>query len=79
MSTCRSCGASIEWVTLPSGKRMPVDVLPDDAGYVAIDWDDAGRHTAVVLTEEQIAGYLAPLYVSHFQTCKDANDWRRPR
>lgn len=27
-TTCKSCGAVIRWITMPSGKSMPVDYEP---------------------------------------------------
>jgi hypothetical protein len=32
MTTCRSCGAKVEWVETANGKKMPMDLEPDAEG-----------------------------------------------
>lgn len=72
---CRSCGASVYWVLTGSGALMPVDVDPVDGGNV--------RFVAQDLVE--VVGPLEaelgdrPLFVSHFATCPNADEHRRPR
>ncbi len=57
---CRSCGALIYWVTMPSGKKMPVN---------------RGRESRVVFQEGEWR--VLGSYVSHFATCKQADQWRK--
>jgi hypothetical protein len=79
--TCRSCGRPIRWVQLPSGKRMPLDALPpvDGRGNVFVHSD--GRR-GLVLKEREIAeqppAVRKRLYLSHFASCAQADQHRRP-
>jgi len=59
---CRSCGGLIYWVTMASGKRMPVD---RGGQKRVVDVDGTWR----VMTA----------FRSHFESCKDADQHRRPR
>ena len=66
-SVCRSCGAPIEWATVvKSGKAMPFD---DPIVAVATK-----RHSETGEAIEVVDTSVTP---SHFQTCKDAEAWRR--
>jgi hypothetical protein len=72
---CRSCGASILWVALTSGKRMPLDAEPHSDGNVALM--PAG---AMVLTAELIElgkKIGSKRYQSHFATCPNASQHRK--
>ena len=63
--SCRSCGASILWVETSTGKKMPLDFEPERRFVI-----------------EASGGMLATLrntYVSHFATCKFADQHRKPR
>lgn len=75
-STCKSCGAAIRWVTMPSGKRMPLDAAPHPDGHIAIHSD--GLRAAVLSTIE-LAEYRGrvDLYRSHFATCPQADRHRK--
>lgn len=64
-STCKSCGAQILWITtVTNGKRMPLD-YPGERRFVigAADMTAAMRET----------------YVSHFATCPQRDEHRKPR
>lgn len=67
--TCRSCGAAITWAEMTSGKRMPFD----------------GRELVPVKTEGSMLGGRVVEHIdsdinkSHFATCPDAENHRRPR
>lgn len=78
MSSCRSCGAEILWITMEdSGKKMPIDVVPDDAnGTVVILGGTKGR----VCTRSELVHYAAcgrRFYRSHFATCPNAREHRK--
>jgi len=60
---CTTCKAPIYWVTLESGKRMPVDRGADLR--VVVDTEGVGRVTRC--------------YKSHFASCAQASAHRRPR
>lgn len=74
MTHCRSCGASIIWATTEHGVgRMPVDVEPVAGGNLELD--ELAGHTAVrVVTPEPDV----ERYVSHFATCPQSAEWRKP-
>jgi len=81
MSVCRSCHAPVLWVVTQAGKRMPLDAAPTDAGNV-IRYGDAAR----VLTADEVAARRSPrhvdpgpLYVSHFTSCPNAAQHRKPK
>lgn len=78
---CRSCGARIVWCFTSKGNRMPVDAEKTDAGNLQYTGERdkgmavvraVGRTTARILRERGEA-----LYVSHFATCRDRDDWRK--
>jgi len=64
--TCRSCGASIEWAELTSGKRHPFDrpIRPASVQGAII----GGRVVEEVDTS---------VSSTHFATCPDSKDWQR--
>lgn len=66
--TCRSCGASVEWAELTSGKRHPFD-----GEIVAV------RTQGSVIEGRVIEFVDTDVTPSHFQTCPDAEKWRRKR
>jgi hypothetical protein len=69
--TCRSCGAPIYWVVMfPSGKRMPIDVKPV-AGLLTVEIGEPD--TGHVWNADE------PLYRSHFSSCPNAAQHRKPR
>ena len=78
MSTCRSCGAKIEWKTLQSGKNHPVD--PD-----LVSVEDCEKGDKLVLEDGKVLVVTAEDerdiegYVSHFSTCPDADKWRKSK
>jgi hypothetical protein len=72
-ASCDDCQARIVYITMPTGRRVPVDPIPNDEGTVC------GR-----LIGTQLHGYVISKdhpwekpytrYVAHFATCSD-----RPR
>lgn len=71
-SFCRSCKAPVNWYKTTAGKNMPIDPDPHPDGNVRID---------VVSNVAQVVpkGSHHVLYRSHFATCPDAGQHRRPR
>lgn len=67
---CRSCGAAVRWVLTSTGKRMPLDLDPQENGNITLD--ESGM-ASVGKTGE------GPRYVSHFASCPQAKNWRRAR
>jgi hypothetical protein len=78
VSACRSCGASVTWVVLPSGKRMPLDaVSTDDGTHVMSGAYAPGEPHAVPV--DLLTPASTPRFKSHFATCPDSKEWRKPR
>ena len=69
-STCSSCHAPIIWCVTNTGKRMPLDAKPE---------------RRFVLSNGELGSNAAPLassadtYVSHFATCPQSAEHRKPR
>lgn len=65
---CRSCRKRIFWIRTAGNKLMPVDCSVRGA-------------REPVPSQTGIAGHqgIEGLGVSHFATCKDANQWRKPK
>jgi hypothetical protein len=68
---CRSCNAVIEWHKTPAGKNIPLDPDPHPQGNLT--FDDALR---VVYMRP---GSKPKMYRSHFATCPNAAQHRKPR
>ena len=76
MSTCRGCGARIEWIKTRSGKMMPVDPEPvfvTEGGTMKFVTDE-GDVISGQVTEETTDTVA---YVPHWATCPEANSFRR--
>ena len=74
MSVCRSCGQTIHWIELVSGKRMPCDMEEVstnecEIGDILVTLD--GRTIKINETSKREDGY-----VSHFSTCPQSDEWR---
>lgn len=83
MSACRSCSAPIEWALTEAGRRMPLDpgLHADGAVVVVGHVPNDGTPLVVTLgvdTRDRLRGVgELELRRSHFQTCPNADDWRR--
>lgn len=68
-SECKSCGAAIIWAKTPTGKTMPIDAASETMWL--IDGDSINSFNASA----------RPVQVrkSHFATCPNADQHRRPR
>lgn len=71
---CRGCKAEIEFVESPDGRRMPVQKVT--AVYIAVV-DGGGNRSLKKIPLS--ATYGAEYYVSHFQTCAQAERFSRRR
>ena len=74
---CKACGAEIAWITMQSGKKMPCDA---GAGHYRVD----PKGEATFVTENGLTLRGTPDfdgdtvgYVSHFQTCPQAEKFRK--
>lgn len=80
ISECKSCKASILWVVMAkSGKANPLDAEPCEKGNIHVYEDGQ----ALVLNKDVIAKMRerfpeTPLYLSHFSTCPNSRQHRKP-
>lgn len=79
---CRGCGEEIAFIKTEKGKSMPVNpvpvrVKPLAGGYQYIT-ARGNFITGVIVgdAEDDPDSNTVPAYVSHFATCKKANDFR---
>lgn len=73
MSRCRSCNAEIVWAITENGKRMPFDAEPAERPTGLFKLVNDGPDVLA----RSVAG--EPVYLSHFVTCPNADEHRRPR
>jgi hypothetical protein len=73
---CKSCGRPMRWVDTNRGRKMPVDFDPHEDGNVVVHAN--GRADVQGATPSEIPNG-ATLHFSHFATCPNANEHRRPR
>ncbi len=79
-SKCKSCGAVIVWAFTPRGKRIPVDAAPDATkGNLVLVPNGFGHAMRLVASAVSSADFGALHYTSHFATCPQADEHRRPR
>lgn len=65
---CRSCGARVFWITTAAGKKMPVDCAVE-----------GGREPRPASSWPPPAVPDSGLGASHFATCPNAAQHRRPK
>lgn len=65
-ATCRSCGAAIVWAVTAAGKRMPLDAKPE-------------RRLVREGRQEPPLVVVTDTYTSHFATCPNADQHRKPK
>lgn len=77
MSTCRSCGKSIEWGVTEKGKKMPLDpeVIPHDEASEGDYLLTEGGKLYRVTKARSLPNVKGR--VSHFATCPQAGEWRK--
>lgn len=81
MSTCKGCGAPIDWITTKAGKHMPVDpepvfiVMGGGPDYFITDEGDMLIGRRALPAEERPE--LEVAFVPHWKTCPDAGRFRR--
>lgn len=80
MSRCKSCGATIKWITMRSGKAMPVDTKK------VVYWKKEGAAGKVITPDGDVVSCMfsgdpseatGVGYISHFSTCPNAGAHRR--
>ena len=70
MTSCRSCGKEIVWAVSPNGKKIPLEEIKTQIyrmGGGAFEPKDRATKLDPDMTGR--------LYISHFATCPEANDW----
>ncbi len=81
-SRCRSCDEPIRWtITEKHGRRMPVDAEPvlTARGFRLLDGPEYGDGETLVSRFVTRPEPGERLYLSHFSTCPNADQHRRPR
>lgn len=76
VGACRSCGEPIIWAFTENGKKIPIDLEPDELGNIQLS--PGLRPTATVVSQ----GGREPgtkLHRSHFSSCPHADQHRAPR
>lgn len=85
-STCRSCGASIYWTTLPSGKKCPMDAEKQTSETIDISRipvyeieQEGNQLVATPLNKDLVRENGQEFHVSHFATCESREQHRKPQ
>lgn len=70
--SCRECGATLRFVQMTTGGRMPVNAVPDPTGSVAARWTGERWAAGYVLKpdEEPRPGFKR--FRPHFADCRPA-------
>jgi hypothetical protein len=80
---CRSCNAPIRWAIFDGGKRVPLDAEANPDGNLGvIRWGPrSGSAFALPVVAVNPTGPTeTPFrYTSHFATCPQADEWRKPQ
>lgn len=82
-SKCDSCGTEIIWLKSlpteknPNPKANPIEVKPHKDGNLIIDRTRKLYRFATPSEKEYAKFNNKNLYISHFSTCKFANDHRK--
>jgi len=87
MPECRSCGAWITWVVMPSGKAMPVNseeipfLIDESSDHLAItpDGEVVRGRTCSESYEPEEGQRWVYARLSHFATCPEADKHRKER
>jgi hypothetical protein len=81
MAECRSCRRRILWTLTPKGEKAPIDVDPVENGNTLVLQPSAlpGAYLSVVLSGKtlELAADRGRLWVNHWATCPDREEWRR--
>lgn len=86
-SECKSCGEKCFWASIrPSGKATLVNFEPDESGNLAVipRTPAPGAKPPLmawvrVLKFDEARGFTGLKYRSHFATCPNAGEHRRPK
>lgn len=72
MSTCRSCGTEVLWLTNQNtGRRAPIDAAPSPEGNIVVDEE---RGVYRIVPRESWA-LFPERHLNHFVTCPQAKKW----
>lgn len=73
--SCKSCNRPVIWCRTANAKKMPVDPDPAPNGNVEVT-EVNGIYLATVHAQRPF-GLDAPLHLSHFVTCPNADSHRK--
>lgn len=74
VAECRSCGASIVWVTTHKGNKMPLDLEPVAKGKWIFDGDPEDAKVVWIGEKDP---YTGERFESHFGTCPKSQQWSK--
>ena len=88
MTTCKSCGASIIWVTTEKGKKMPLNEKSALNGNIILMHKKVrdppiaryqNKREEKTRDDKRNPDAARTRYVSHFVTCPQAKGWRKKK
>lgn len=79
MAQCRSCGEEITWCVTTNGKKIPIDVEPNERGQFLMVGSEAGDRGEKVPVVKRTRSVTGELYQTHFETCPQADSHRKSR
>lgn len=81
MSTCKACGALIDWVQTPEGKWIPLDPEPvfviEGGGMDRFVTDEGQVITGRLVRPRESRLDTLAAFVPHWKTCMRAGSFRR--
>lgn len=79
MASCKSCGAPVIWVSLlPAKRTAPLDRETSITGNIRMLGTRNAVAEVVKKTDLEAERAKGPLYTSHFATCPNAKQHRKP-
>jgi hypothetical protein len=70
----------VRWAVTEAGKSIPLDTIPaDDGNLVLVHPSLAAGPTVRYLRASEPAPEGRPRYRSHFASCPQSGEWRKPK
>ncbi len=74
---CRSCGAPMVFVRMPTGALNPINPEPAANGNIRITGEIAGVVQGETMMALDAAQFEGEKYLSHYATCPQRREWRK--
>ena len=72
MSVCKGCGAEVQWIITPNGKRVPLEPKK------TLIWTQVrSKPTSLCTSPPPLVWKLVSGYESHFAHCPQAKEFRK--